>query len=464
MKFIVKPTIFSFFLSISFFVTPKKIFSQESDKKITRILFIFDGSNSMNAQWQNQSKIAVAKKLMFETVDQLEQIPNVELALRMYGHQTKIRPGQQDCSDTKLEVPFAKYNHDRIKSKIKGLEPQGTTPIARSLEYSAEDFPECTNCNNVIILITDGIEACDEDPCAVARALRKKGIEVRPFVIGIALDLESLLKFQCIGKYYDASTEETFKSVLKVVLSEALNNTTVQVNLFDSKDKIKETNVPMTFFDEKTGKPVYHFIHTMDKYGIPDTLSINPLTTYKLVVYTTPQRIKEGIKIKPGEHNQIDLKTPQGSLELRLNGAYFSYTDIKCIVREKDKMPTLNAQKWNSKDDYIVGNYDLEIMTLPRIYMQDVKIEQSKTTKIEIAQPGMLDLSTGVFGFGAIYIDDNNKEEWVCNLEEEKTRHQINLQPGKYKLVFRSDNAKTSAYTVEKTFEIVQATITNLSL
>ena len=71
----------------------------QEDSKI-RILFIFDGSNSMNAQWENSSKILVAKKLMIQTMDSLKGLENVDLALRIYGHQTRIVPGKQDCSDT----------------------------------------------------------------------------------------------------------------------------------------------------------------------------------------------------------------------------------------------------------------------------------------------------------------------------------------------------------------------------
>ena len=57
-----------------------------------------------------------------------------------------------------------------------------------------------------------GIEACDEDPCAVvARALRSKGIILKPFVIGIGIDPKIIVLEKCIGKYYDATSEATFK-------------------------------------------------------------------------------------------------------------------------------------------------------------------------------------------------------------------------------------------------------------
>ena len=71
-----------------------------------RILFIFDDSYSMYAPWNSNIKIEVAKKIMGEFLDSLKAIPNLELALRCYGHQTFIKP-ERNCKDTKLEVPFA---------------------------------------------------------------------------------------------------------------------------------------------------------------------------------------------------------------------------------------------------------------------------------------------------------------------------------------------------------------------
>jgi len=70
----------------------------------TRILFIFDESNSMMANWGSSKKIDVAKNMLIKMVDSLKNIENLEMALRMYGHQSPVPP--QDCSDTRLEVPL----------------------------------------------------------------------------------------------------------------------------------------------------------------------------------------------------------------------------------------------------------------------------------------------------------------------------------------------------------------------
>src|SRR3989344_5292643 len=160
--------------------------SKAQAQELTRVLFILDASNSMNAKWGDQSRIESAKELLAKAVDSLRGSANLEIALRVYGHQSPITATYQDCNDTKLEVPFGKDNYDRIKTRIKSILAKGTTPIARSLEAAADDFPDM-NSRNIIILITDGLEACDNDPCVIAKKLHDKGVKVTPFVIGLGL-------------------------------------------------------------------------------------------------------------------------------------------------------------------------------------------------------------------------------------------------------------------------------------
>jgi Ca-activated chloride channel family protein len=104
----------------------------------------------MNAKWDEQTRIEAAKDLLAKAVDSLKDVPNLEIALRVYGHQSPITATYQDCNDTKLEIPFGPANHDKIKYRIKSILAKGTTPIARSLEAAAEDFPD-QNSRNIII-------------------------------------------------------------------------------------------------------------------------------------------------------------------------------------------------------------------------------------------------------------------------------------------------------------------------
>ena len=201
----------------------------------SRILFIFDASNSMAGQWDGERKIDLAREILFEMIDTLEQKDKVELALRVYGHQSPVPP--QDCSDTRLEVPFGRMNAAKIRQTLDGIQPKGTTPIARSLAQAPEDFPPCGSCRNIIMLITDGIEACDGDPCQVSLDLQKKGIILRPFVIGIGSDPGFRETFDCIGEYYDTPTQEEYREALKEVITQALNSTSAQINLLDNRSR-----------------------------------------------------------------------------------------------------------------------------------------------------------------------------------------------------------------------------------
>lgn len=220
-----------------------------------------------------------------------------------------------------------------MKNTINRIVPKGTTPIAYTLEKCGDDFPtDGKTTRNIIILITDGIEECGGDPCAVSLALQSKGIVLKPFVLGIGtVDYSSL---NCIGKVYNVAEEATFNNILNIVVSQAMNSTTAQVNLLDISGKPAETDVTMTFYDQQNGVIRYNYMHTMNNRGIPDTIVLDPLSTYKLVLHTIPQVVKENITIIPGKHNIIAVDAPQGYLNLQVSGIN-NYQRLQCIVRKK---------------------------------------------------------------------------------------------------------------------------------
>jgi Ca-activated chloride channel homolog len=436
----------------------------QQTKPLTRIEFVFDASYSMFGQWQSGMKMDIAKKMLTEFLDSLRVINNLEIAFRCYGHQVPLRP-ERSCTDTKLEVPFSsdmRANVTAIKNRLKSIVPKGTTPIAYTLEQCGGDFPAPSNPNvrNIIILITDGIEECDGDPCAVSLALQKKGIVLKPFVIGIGMDQSFLNSFGCIGKFYDASSESSFKNILNIVISQALNNTTVQVNLNDMIGRPTETDVNMTFYDEHTGLIRYNYVHTINNRGVPDTLGIDPIGTYKMVVHTIPLVEKTGIELIPGKHNIIAVDAPQGYINIKTAGN----NSPACIIRKNGDMQTLHVQQLNTIEKFIVGKYDLEILTLPRIKVNKVDVSQSKTTTIEIPQAGSVTIVKPSEGPGSLYVEENNKMVWVCNLNSSLTQETITLQPGRYRLEYRPKNAKESLYTIEKKFKVDSGISTPIKL
>lgn len=405
----------------------------------------------MSGEWGTDKKINIARKFLGRTIDSLSSFPNVEMALRVYGHQSVVPP--QDCNDTRLEVPFAPNNGYLIKRKMTSLSPKGTTPIANSLAATAGDFPPRDNCRNVVILITDGIEACDGDPCAVAMELQQKGILLKPFVIGIGLDWMFEKTFECMGNVYNASTEERFEEVLEIVVTHALTETTLQINLMDEFGYPSETNIPLTFYNKNSGSIKYNFVHTINQRGNPDTMRIDPLIEYRIKAHTMPPVYLESLLMAPGKHNIAAIDAPRGSLKV-IQQKGFQYRELDFIVREKDKTETLCRQTMFEEKKFITGEYDLEIPTIPITYLNDVVIKQSEVTTVTLPQPGIMTFLVSNNGVCELFEEKDNDLVWVYTIKTEDKSDSVVLLPGNYRVIYRPQHSKQSHYTIVRKFSI----------
>ncbi|WMJ73523.1 VWA domain-containing protein [Cytophagaceae bacterium ABcell3] len=410
---------------------------------------MLDASGSMYAIWEGKSRMEIAREVLSNLVDSLSNDQNIEVALRVYGHEYHKR--YQNCKDTKLEVPFGNKNHEAIKKKLKTIEPNGTTLIAYTLEQAANDFPKDDNVRNILILLTDGIEVCGGDPCAVSLALQKKNIFLTPFIIGIGPEEDFAKELGCIGKYFDANKVSEFQGNLQKILKHSLSETTVRVNLLDAYSKPTETNVNMTFKNSITGEVLHDYVHLIKPNGKSDEVEVDPVITYDIIVNTIPQTVKRNIVLEGGKENIIDISTPQGTLLLKDNPK--DYRNLQAIVRKSGSAQTLHVQNAGTQEKYITGNYDIEILTLPRIHLKNVKIEQGKIKSIPIPSPGILNISDALTGYGSIYkIKSNGDPEWVHNFTN--ARMSQPLQPGNYKVVFRVDKSINSKFTDVKYFTV----------
>jgi Ca-activated chloride channel family protein len=127
---------------------------------------------------------------------------------------------------------------------------------------------------------------------------------------------------------------------------------------------------------------------------------------------------------------------------------------IACIVKPAGKQEILHVQDFGTTQRYLSGTYDLEILTLPRIIQKGVNIKASAKTTIAVPPPGMVTLQTGVSGYGAIFVQRESGYEWVIDLSESSERQVFQLQPGQYKVIFRSKFAQETGYSKNKEFRV----------
>lgn len=432
--------------------------------KTTRILFVLDASGSMNAPWEGQPRWNVAKALLAKMVDSLNAYPNLELALRAYGHQHANT--ENNCEDSRLEVPFARKNAATIKQRLQELRPQGNTPITYALGQSAQDFPADRNARNVLILITDGLESCKGDPCATALALQRKRVFLKPFVIGIGAERDFGEQLKCLGQYYNAADVKTFRTILNDVIAQTLAKTTVAVNLTDEQGRPVESNVNLTFINNVTEQPEYNYVHYRNAQGQPDVLDIDALQSYDLVINTVPPVRQPNLVIKPGKANVLTYKTPQGMLNLQNPPITTNpYGSVQAVVRAQASPATVLARTFGAKQKLLAGNYEVEILTLPRI-IRRVTVKQGQETVVTYEAPGTLNIVSDLKGYGSIYrLNQDDSQTWVYDLPPGgSSKINLPIQPGPYRLVYRTGTATGSKFTDTRTFTIRSGQTTSVSI
>lgn len=425
--------------------------------EVTRILFVFDASNSMNAFWGRRRKWDVAREMLIASVDSLYGIEGLEVGLRVYGHGTKHVPGQQDCDDTELVVPISKGGNLLIPQELKKLRAQGTTPIARSLLLAAEDFAaEEGPSRNVILLITDGIEACDEDPCAVSRALQAQGIMIKPFIIGIGLEEKYRDTFQCVGRYFDAANPETFEEVLDIVIDQAIHRTTVQLDLLNADGQPLTTDLPFEIIEQTSGHPVLQGIHTLNAKGHPDTLVVNPVPRYDISVHSIPPVRLNDVTLTPRQHNHLAMNVPTGVLDLATSRPRSELlgVPVRVLSRKEGVCKTVHTQAVGTQQRYLAGTYDLEFATTPMTRVEGVTIRDKAVVPVTLSEPGSLSIQAGTSGHGGIFLDTEAGRQLAVQFNGDNPTGRYSLQPGSYVVMFRAKHADRTDLSITKSVDI----------
>ena len=153
---------------------------------------IYDSSNSMWGELDDGSrKYEAARQAMSEFLD--SDFGDQALALRIYGAQRA-----DDCTDSSLVVPFQSAGGAAplINTAVTSSRPTGRTPIHLSLLQALEDFGDRPG---RILLISDGIESCGADPCALLQEWRDRDIDIDVHVVGFGLRSEERPALVCMA-------------------------------------------------------------------------------------------------------------------------------------------------------------------------------------------------------------------------------------------------------------------------
>jgi Ca-activated chloride channel family protein len=181
-------------------------------------IIILDASGSMWTKVDGQSRIEIARHTL---TDVLKTVPSdLQLGFMAYGHRSKT-----DCSDIQLLVPPAAGTADAIDAAASNIQPKGMTPLSAAVKQAAGLLAYTTE-KATVILITDGLEPCHDDPCALATQLKASGVDFTVDVVGFGLSDSEGKQVACLadntgGKYFQASDAKGLTDALAQTVAQA---------------------------------------------------------------------------------------------------------------------------------------------------------------------------------------------------------------------------------------------------
>ncbi|OQY02195.1 MAG: hypothetical protein B6I22_13780, partial [Desulfobacteraceae bacterium 4572_123] len=195
--------------------TPEPPAAASTTPATGNIIFILDASGSMWGQVEGTAKIAIAKEVLTGLIRDLPD--DAVVGLVTYGHRRK-----GDCDDVEELIALGPLDKKKMAARIQALSPRGKTPISRSVRLTAERIKHLED-ETTIILISDGKETCDPDPCGLVKKLKAAGIKFVMHVIGFDVTEEEREQLECMakageGKYYTAGNAGEFFAAAREVV------------------------------------------------------------------------------------------------------------------------------------------------------------------------------------------------------------------------------------------------------
>jgi hypothetical protein len=175
-------------------------------------LLVLDASGSMWGQIDGRAKIEIAREAVGNMLSTWPA--SQQLGLMVYGHRRK-----GDCADIELLSQPQDLDVSAFNAKVAALQPKGMTPISASVREAAKALRSSEQAATVI-LISDGEETCNADPCAVGKELEDQGVSFTAHVIGFDLPAgPARAQLECLakntgGRYIAAQDAASLQSAL----------------------------------------------------------------------------------------------------------------------------------------------------------------------------------------------------------------------------------------------------------
>jgi Ca-activated chloride channel family protein len=178
-------------------------------------MIVFDASGSMAGNLGQG--IMTEKPRIFEVRRALSRVLPIITQYRKVGLIT-YGPGPYRQCNVHLDLKPIADATEPIMTVVTGLNPSGKTPLTEAVEQAAEVLDHQRK-PGVVVLLTDGEETCNRDPCELGKKLTATSSNLTVHVIGFQMKNftwtgeSSVLEVKCLAKetgglYISAQNEE----------------------------------------------------------------------------------------------------------------------------------------------------------------------------------------------------------------------------------------------------------------
>jgi Ca-activated chloride channel homolog len=286
----------------------------------SRVVLVLDASGSMRGKIDGKSKMDIAKQVVAKIVAKWN--PDDELGLVAYGHREK-----GSCADIEVLLEAGTLDAGDYVKAVKGLNPKGKTPMTSAVKMAAESL-QFTEKKATVILVSDGIETCDLDPCSVANELEKLGVGLTVHTVGFGLDDKgAVAQLKCLaentgGTFSTANNaDELQKALAKTVAAKPEQKAEVIENNFEGHVVMAEgVELP-----EKFNDPTWTFFEANNgergkqlgtEYKVDVKFNFEKPGDYIVRVVQKQAKILIPVKIEGGKVTKINANLNAGILKL----------------------------------------------------------------------------------------------------------------------------------------------------
>lgn len=197
------------------------------------MVVVVDASGSMWGQIDGRTKIEWLREAFASLASDLEP-ETTALGLMAYGHR---REG--DCSDIEMIAAPGSQTPGQLVTAVNGLTPRGRTPMGEAVRQAAESL-RYRDVPASVVLLSDGVETCGVDLCALGAELEASGVDFTAHVIGFDLTESESAGLQCLagetgGQYYAVSGGADLSGALSGALSASLF---YGISVFDAETRL----------------------------------------------------------------------------------------------------------------------------------------------------------------------------------------------------------------------------------